>query len=80
MCNRNSAEYFRSEIFPKGEEGEEEEQISSRVNILAKSSNFSLSWNQNMPISSLFFYASTNENLHNIFQMAQSAENFPFFT
>ena len=32
-----------------------------------------------MPISSLFLHASTIEKFHNIFQMARSAKNFPFF-
>ena len=45
-----------------------------RVDILAKSSNFSPSSNKNMPISSLFFLTNISANIHGIFQI------FPFLT
>ena len=46
-----------------------------RVNILGKRSIFSPFLNQIMLISSLFFHASTDENLNGVFQMARSAGN-----
>ena len=44
------------------------QQKAPRVNILAKTSNFSPSSNKNMPISSLIFLTNTSTNLHGIFR------------
>ena len=42
----------------------------ARVNILAKSSILFPSQNENMLMSSLFFYVNTRSNLHGVLQMA----------
>ena len=51
-----------------------------RVNILAKSSNFFPLWNQNLPISSLSFHASTIEIFVTYFKWREAPKIFHFFT
>ena len=51
----------------------------SNGNHFGQKFQFSPTWNQDILISSLFYHASTGENLYDIFPMARSAANFLIF-
>ena len=52
--------------------------FDTKVNILAKSSNFFPLWNQNMLISSVFFHTGTDETLMTYFKRREVPEIFHF--